>query len=68
MFERVLVGVDGRAGGRDAIALAQQLARSSSRLVLANVYGTSALRGAAGAGSSTSPSASSSPVAAAAGD
>ena len=50
MFKRVLVGVDGRAGGRDAIALAQQLTTSTSRLVLANVYGTSALRGAAGAG------------------
>lgn len=50
MFQRVLVGVDGRAGGRDAIALAQQLVTSTSRLVLANVYGTSALRGAAGAG------------------
>lgn len=50
MFERVVVGVDGRAGGRDAIALAQHLVRSSSGLVLANVYGTSALRGAAGAG------------------
>ena len=51
MFKRVLVGVDGRAGGRDAIALAQQLVTSSNRLVLANVYGRSALRGAAGAGS-----------------
>ena len=50
MFNRVLVGVDGRAGGRDAIALAQHLVTTSSRLVLANVYGTSALRGAAGAG------------------
>ena len=50
MFKNVLVGVDGRAGGRDAIALAQQLVTSPSRLVLANVYGTSALRGAAGAG------------------
>lgn len=50
MFNKVLVGVDGRAGGRDAVALAQQLVTSPSRLVLANVYGTSALRGAAGAG------------------
>jgi hypothetical protein len=50
MFQKVLVGVDGRAGGRDAIALAQQLVASASRLVLADVYGTSALRGAAGAG------------------
>jgi nucleotide-binding universal stress UspA family protein len=50
MFTRVLVGVDGRAGGRDAIALAQQLVTSISQLVLANVYGTSALLGAAGAG------------------
>jgi nucleotide-binding universal stress UspA family protein len=50
MFQKVLVGVDGRAGGRDAIALARQLVTSTSRLVLVNVYGTSALRGAAGAG------------------
>jgi nucleotide-binding universal stress UspA family protein len=37
MFEKVLVGVDGRAGGRDAIALARRLADSPATLVLANV-------------------------------
>ncbi|HTU95200.1 MAG TPA: universal stress protein [Solirubrobacteraceae bacterium] len=40
MFDKVVVGVDGRAGGRDAIALALQLARGPGRLVLANIYGT----------------------------
>jgi nucleotide-binding universal stress UspA family protein len=39
MFDKVLVGVDGRQGGRDAIALAQQLAAPGDKLVLANVYG-----------------------------
>jgi len=39
MFDRMLVGVDGRQGGRDAIALAQQLAGLGDKLVLANVYG-----------------------------
>jgi nucleotide-binding universal stress UspA family protein len=34
----VLVGVDDRPGGRDAIALARQLAESRTRLVLANIY------------------------------
>jgi nucleotide-binding universal stress UspA family protein len=37
-FHKVLVGVDGRQGGRDAIALGKLLAASSARLVLANVY------------------------------
>ena len=39
MFERVLVGVDGRSGGEDAIALARHLVPASGRLMLANVYG-----------------------------
>lgn len=50
MFKKVVVGVDGRAGGRDAIALAQQLVASPSRLVLANIYGTGALGGGTGTG------------------
>lgn len=38
MFKRVVVGVDGQAGGRDAIALAQQLIDSDGELTLANVW------------------------------
>ncbi len=38
MFERVLVGVDGGPGGRDALALAQSLRAVGGRLTLANVY------------------------------
>jgi nucleotide-binding universal stress UspA family protein len=37
MFENVLVGVDGRSYGRDAIALATRLAGSGSKLTLAHV-------------------------------
>ncbi len=37
MFINVLVGVDGRQGGRDAIALAQQLAGPGARITLAHV-------------------------------
>jgi len=50
MFNRVIVGVDGRSGGRDAIALAQQLAASPESLVLANVYGTGAFGASAAVG------------------
>jgi nucleotide-binding universal stress UspA family protein len=39
MFSNVLVGVDGGAGGRDAIALTQQLAPRARR-ALAHVYST----------------------------
>jgi len=38
MFENVLVGVDGRAGGRDAILLASQLRAPDGELTLAHVY------------------------------
>jgi nucleotide-binding universal stress UspA family protein len=38
MFKRVVVGVDGNVGGRDAIALAQQLIDSGGELTLANVW------------------------------
>jgi nucleotide-binding universal stress UspA family protein len=51
MFKKVLVGVDGRPSGRDAIALARQLTESSGELTLANVYGGAyrlAYAGAAG--------------------
>ena len=36
MFGKVLVGVDGQFGGRDAIALAQQLMAQDGQLVLAH--------------------------------
>jgi nucleotide-binding universal stress UspA family protein len=49
MFNRVLVGVDGRSGGRDAIALARQLA-PPSRLVLAHIYGMGAFGASAAVG------------------
>lgn len=38
MFTNVLVGVDGRQGGRDAIALARQLTAPGGRVTLAHVY------------------------------
>jgi nucleotide-binding universal stress UspA family protein len=38
MFTNVLVGVDGKANGRDAIALASQLVDHDGRLTLANVH------------------------------
>ena len=38
MFQQVIVGVEGRPGGRDAIALARLLAGSAVRLTLAHVH------------------------------
>jgi nucleotide-binding universal stress UspA family protein len=38
MFKNVLVGVDGRTGGRDAIALASRLTDSDGELTLAHVH------------------------------
>jgi nucleotide-binding universal stress UspA family protein len=38
MFKNVLVGVDGRAGGRDAIALALKLTNPDGKLTLAHVH------------------------------
>jgi nucleotide-binding universal stress UspA family protein len=38
MFKQVLVGVDGRPGGRDAIALAAQLADADAAVTLAHIY------------------------------
>lgn len=38
MFKNVLVGVDGRQAGRDAIALAAQLADPDAKLTLAHIY------------------------------
>src|SRR5579875_489867 len=39
LFERVVVGVDGRAGGEDAVALARQLADPDAHVTLAYVHG-----------------------------
>ncbi len=39
MFENVIVGVDGRPNGRDAIALATRLLADDGKLTLANVHG-----------------------------
>jgi nucleotide-binding universal stress UspA family protein len=39
VFSNVLVGVDGRQGGRDAIALAKQLAAPDGQIALAHIYG-----------------------------
>jgi nucleotide-binding universal stress UspA family protein len=38
MFKTIAVGIDGRNGGRDALALAERLAGSDSTLVLVNVW------------------------------
>ena len=46
MFTNVLVGVDGRQGGRDAIALAQQLAGADATFTLAHVCAPFPGRGA----------------------
>jgi nucleotide-binding universal stress UspA family protein len=46
MFSNVLIGVDGRQGGRDAIALARQLAAPSATFMLAHVFGPLLGRGA----------------------
>jgi nucleotide-binding universal stress UspA family protein len=51
MFKRIVVGVDGRAGGRDAIALAKVLVAAGGELTLAHVVpgGAHAFRGASAA-------------------
>jgi len=38
MFENVLIGVDGRPGGRDALALARQLAGAGAKLTAVHAY------------------------------
>jgi nucleotide-binding universal stress UspA family protein len=45
MFSNVLIGVDGRQGGRDAIALARQLAAPDARITMAHVYSSDWLLG-----------------------
>jgi len=39
MFRNVFIGVDGKPGGRDAIALARRLGEPGARFTLAHVYG-----------------------------
>jgi len=48
VFRNVLVGVDGRQGGRDAIALARQLATPGARITLAHVDPIETTDGAGG--------------------
>lgn len=43
MFNNVIVGVDGRHGGRDAIALARRLMAEGGQLALAHVYPAQAM-------------------------
>jgi nucleotide-binding universal stress UspA family protein len=49
MFDNVFVGVDGRSGGREAIALAKQLVQPGGQLTLAHVYRTHRVLGRAAA-------------------
>lgn len=37
MFERIVIGVDGRSGGADALALARRLAADGAHMVLVSV-------------------------------
>jgi nucleotide-binding universal stress UspA family protein len=43
MFHNVIVGLDGRQGGRDAIALTKELASERATITLAHVYGGSTM-------------------------
>jgi nucleotide-binding universal stress UspA family protein len=45
VFDEVLIGVDGREAGHDAIALARQLASESADLALAHIYGAGLMPG-----------------------
>lgn len=47
MFNRIVIGIDGAAGGRCAIALAKRLAVADAEFILANVYGVRSLPGRA---------------------
>lgn len=46
MFDNVLIGVDGRQGGRDAVALARELAAPDAKFTLAHVFDMLPGRGA----------------------
>jgi nucleotide-binding universal stress UspA family protein len=39
MFDNVMIGIDGEQGGRDAVALARQLASDDANFTLAHVHG-----------------------------
>jgi len=54
-FRRVIVGVDGRAGGRDAIALARMLSGAETRLMLAHVHPRAPMQAGATSGDASSP-------------
>ncbi len=45
MFSNVLIGIDGRQGGRDAIQVARRLAEPGARFTLVNVYGAGLMPG-----------------------
>jgi len=47
MFRNILVGVDGRHGGRDAIALAEQLAAPDAAITFGHIYGPELVIGGA---------------------
>jgi nucleotide-binding universal stress UspA family protein len=49
MLDKILVGVDGRHGGRDAIALARRLAAPGAEVTLVHVYGCPTAGGRAAA-------------------
>lgn len=45
MFVNVVIGIDGRQGGRDALALGRQLAGARANLILAHTYGANWILG-----------------------
>ena len=49
MFDDILIGVDGRHGGHDAVALARRLASEDSRFTFAHIYGAGLMPGQAAA-------------------
>jgi len=49
LFGEIVVGVDGRQGGRDALALAARLASPDASITLVHVYGAPVMAGRAGA-------------------
>jgi nucleotide-binding universal stress UspA family protein len=49
LFENVLIGIDGHQGGRDAVALAKEIAAPGAKLTLAYVYGGRPVGGLASA-------------------
>ncbi len=55
MFSNIVVGVDGRDGGRAAVALAKQLSAPNAQLILANFYGSEATPANSGPGVAQSP-------------